>query len=89
MTNNHQDRARQLIGHYINLTDNTQEPNSKKQIRVLMQYNEAINGETFPDDGNSPLNTTDTYASLRPLFQEFFASWLFQPQWNECFNKVD
>jgi hypothetical protein len=61
-----------LFGHYKKSTDNAQETDSKKQERVLMQYVEAINHETFIDDGNNPLYITDTYSSLRPLFSRVF-----------------
>jgi len=61
-----------LFGHYKKLTDNPQETDSKKQERILMQYIEGINNETFIDDCNNPLYTTDTYASLRPLFSRVF-----------------
>ena len=76
-----------LFGHYKKLTDNAQETDSKKQDRVLMQYIEAINNETFIDDGNNPLYTTDTYASLRPLFSSFLRAGYFSPSGTSVFSK--
>ena len=56
-----------------------------------MQYIEAINNETFIDDGNNPLYTTDIYVSLRPLFFRVFSALHtgdFSPS-ETSFHKVD
>lgn len=61
-----------LFGHYKKIAYSAQETDSQKHERVMLQYIEAINNETFVADDNNPLYTNDTYVSLRPLFSRVF-----------------
>lgn len=60
-----------LFGHYKKACS-VQETDCKKRERVLMQYIEAINDETFVADDDFPLYTSDTYVPLRMLFARVF-----------------